>query len=283
MLIEDFTNYDALLSEKQIQPAQGKTEGNILITGGSPGSGKNWVIDNLTDIKNRYKVFDVDQILEIAATMKSSKFIDAFKEYLLNLEDHVEGEDFHNTLEKYGVLYFLKSPSAHYNQVLRDFLDYKSYYTNKKLAFLKATMGGTKPNISLNGTLRNTTNVIKTLKLLSEFGYEVEHSVDFLFVLTPTQEAVDNAMKRSSEVRNVDKEFLLKARDSSTQNMLSIMKGESELSTYARDIFVVFNSKDDSTYYPDTSVVKDFKYVKLNPNDQQKIEKIEKLLNTTYA
>lgn len=283
MLIEDFTNYDALLSEKQIQPAQGKTEGNILIIGGSPGSGKNWVVDNLTDIKNRYKVFDVDQILEIAATMKSSKFIESFKEYLLSMEDKVIGEDFYNTLEKHGVLYFLKSPSANYNQVLRDFLEHKSFYTKKKMSFLKATLDGTKPNVALNGTLRHTKGVQDTLKSLSEFGYDTDNNVDFLFVLTPTQEAVDNALKRAREVRNVDKEFLLKARDASTENMLSIMKGESELSQYTRDIFVVFNSKDDSVYYPDTSVVKDFKYVKLKPNDQQKIDKIEKLLKTTYA
>jgi hypothetical protein len=102
-------------------------------------------------------------------------------------------------------------------------------------------------------------------------------------VITPTEQAINNAKKRAQAVRNVDLQFLMDARQGFMDNLMKIVEGNSELSKYVRNIYVVFNSPSDTTYYPNTNLVKDFKYMKLKPNQQDKISNLKRLLSTTYV
>lgn len=283
MLINEFTGIDKMLAEKQIQPAQGKTEGNVLVLGGGPGSGKNWVLNNLTDVKNRYKVFDVDSILEVAATLKESKFLKSFESYIRSMDDEIVVKELLDHLNAHGVLGFLKSSDSFINQVLRDFIEFKDFPKNQKYSFLLSVLDGNKPNIALNGTLRSTGSVKSRLELIGEAGYDIDKNVDFMFVVTPTQQAIQNASKRAQAVRNVDLQFLMDARQGFMDNMLKIVEDNSDLSKYVRNIYIVFNSPSDTTYYPNTNLVKNFKYMKLKPNQTDKIRNLKKLLNTTYV
>lgn len=284
MLIEDLTTIDNFINEKQIQPAQGKTEGNILVLGGSPGSGKNWVISNLTDVKSRYKIFDVDTILELAARMDAPKIKKSFSNYINQMDDAVMKKEMLDHLGQYGIMGFLKDYTNHvYQDVLRDFLHDSGILQGSKDSFILSTLYGNKPNIALNGTLRRVDTVVNDLVLFSEVGYEVEKNVDFLFVLNTEEEAISNATKREKTTRKVDNRFLIDARDGMIKNLLDLLSGNSPLSEYTRNIYIVFNTKEDISYYPDSSLVKDFRYVKLTLNDTDKIKKITSMINNDYA
>lgn len=284
MLIEDLTTIDAFINEKQIQPAQGKTEGNILVLGGSPGSGKNWVIENLTDVKNRYKVFDVDAILELASKMEKSKFKDSFLKYLMDLDDKILSAELIKHLEKEGILGFIKNyVNDTYQEVLRDFIHQKNLLPNSKANLLMASLYGSKPNVALNGTFRTIDTVTRDLELLNEVGYEVDGNVDYLFIINTEAEALSNANKRSATTRKVDNKFLIDARDGMIKNLLSLLDGNSPLSYTVRYIYVVFNSKSTITYYDDKKNVKDFNYIKLRLSDADKVSKLINLIKNNYA
>ena len=284
MLIEDLTTIDNFINEKQIQPAQGKTDGNILVLGGSPGSGKNWVIENLTDVKNRYKIFDVDAILEMAAKMEKSKFKDNFRKYLIELDDKILSKEMVQHLDKEGILGFIKNYQRDiYQDTLRDFIQEKRYVANSKINFMLSTLYGNKPNVALNGTFRHTETIEDDIKLLSEVGYDTKNSIDYLFILNTEQEALSNANKRSTETRKVDNKFLIDARDSMIKNLLSLIEGTSPLSNTVRYVYVVFNAKETISYYDDEKTVKDFNYIKLKLSDKDKVEKLINLIKNEYA
>jgi len=284
MLIEDLTTIDNFINEKQIQPAQGKTDGNILVLGGSPGSGKNWVIENLTDVKNRYKIFDVDAILEMAAKMEKSKFKDNFRKYLIELDDKILSKEMVQHLDKEGILGFIKNYQRDiYQDTLRDFIQEKQYVANSKINFMLSTLYGNKPNVALNGTFRHTETIEDDIKLLSEVGYDTKNSIDYLFILNTEQEALSNANKRSTETRKVDNKFLIDARDSMIKNLLSLIEGTSPLSNTVRYVYVVFNAKETISYYDDEKTVKDFNYIKLKLSDKDKVEKLINLIKNEYA
>lgn len=284
MLIEDLTTIDNFINEKQIQPAQGKTDGNILVLGGSPGSGKNWVIENLTDVKNRYKIFDVDAILEMAAKMEKSKFKDNFRKYLINLDDKILSKEMVQHLDKEGILGFIKNYQRDvYQDTLRDFIQEKQYVANSKINFMLSTLYGNKPNVALNGTFRHTETIEDDIKLLSEVGYDTKNSVDYLFILNTEQEALSNANKRSTETRKVDNKFLIDARDSMIKNLLSLIEGTSPLSNTVRYVYVIFNTKETISYYDDEKTVKDFNYIKLRLSDKDKVQKLINLIKNEYA
>lgn len=284
MLIEDLTTIDNFINEKQIQPAQGKTDGNILVLGGSPGSGKNWVIENLTDVKNRYKIFDVDAILEMAAKMEKSKFKDNFRKYLIELDDKILSKEMVQHLDKEGILGFIKNYQRDiYQDTLRDFIQEKRYVANSKINFMLSTLYGNKPNVALNGTFRHTETIEDDIKLLSEVGYDTKNSVDYLFILNTEQEALSNANKRSTETRKVDNKFLIDARDSMIKNLLSLIEGTSPLSDTVRYVYVIFNTKETISYYDDEKTVKDFNYIKLKLSDKDKVEKLINLIKNEYA
>ncbi len=284
MLIEDLTTIDNFINEKQIQSAQGKTDGNILVLGGSPGSGKNWVIENLTDVKNRYKIFDVDAILEMAAKMEKSKFKDNFRKYLIELDDKILSKEMVQHLDKEGILGFIKNYQRDiYQDTLRDFIQEKQYVANSKINFMLSTLYGNKPNVALNGTFRHTETIEDDIKLLSEVGYDTKNSVDYLFILNTEQEALSNANKRSTETRKVDNKFLIDARDSMIKNLLSLIEGTSPLSDTVRYVYVIFNTKETISYYDDEKTVKDFNYIKLKLSDKDKVEKLINLIKNEYA
>lgn len=283
MRIDDLTTPNGYISEKQIQPAQGKTEGNILIMGGGPGSGKNWALRNLTDVPNRYKVFDVDSLLEVSAKMDSPKFKKSFGKYIQSNFDEQISTELLGLLDSDGVFGFLKSPDRFVNEALRSYISDSGLYKNLLYNFFNSILDGVKPNIAFNTTLRNMNTVEKNLTLLKNIGYDVDSNVDFLFVLTTEDEAIDNANKRAVNLRQVDQGFLLDARDNFNKNAISIATNSSPLSSYVRNLYVVFNSKHNTEYYDGGKVIKDFKYMKLTLNDTDKVERLKKMITGVYA
>lgn len=283
MRVDDLTVPNGYISEKQIQPAQGKTEGNILIMGGGPGSGKNWALRNLTDVHNRYKVFDVDNLLEVSAKMDSPKFKKSFGEYIKSKFDESISKEMLGLLKSDGVFGFLKSPDRFVNEALRSYIDDTGLYKNVLYNFFNSILDGVKPNIAFNTTLRNIEKVGRDLTFLKEIGYDVDHNVDFLFVLTTEDEAIDNANKRAASLRQVDKGFLLDARDNFNKNAIDIATNTSPLSQYVRNLYIVFNSKHNTEYYDNGKVIKDFKYMKLRLSDTNKVERLKKMITGVYA
>ena len=283
MIIEDIISVNDMLNEKQLQPAQGSTEGNILFVGGSPGSGKNWVLKNLTDVPQRYKIFDIDEILEYAAKFEAPKFKQSFRKYILNNHDDVLGKRLVEILDTDGIFYFIKTTNTSMNELLYSFLHNSGLAKGKQLSFFLSILDGVKPNICFNGTMRYTPSIISDIKILEEIGYDVKGKIDFLYVISTTEFAIQNANKRSTEQRRVDTEFVVNARKKSVENIVNLLDGVSELSPYMRNTYIVFNSPDNASYYPGTSLVKDFKYMKITKNDTDKIENFKQSLKDTYA
>lgn len=280
MRIESLTDYRSFLSEKQIQPAQGKKFGNIVVLGGGPGSGKNWVVNNITDIPNRYRVIDVDTIVEMAAKFNPPVFEKNFAKFIQNEYPAIVSSDLLELLKNQGLIGFTKTDKTFVSGVLRKFIDDMGLKTSLLTNTLKAATGNNKPNIAFNGTMRHLRSILIELNLLEQFGYTIEKSVDFVMVVTPEKQAIENVEKRNKGSRVVGKEFAIRARNDFNNNLLELLEGNSILSPFVRNIYVVFNAKENVEYYSnDSTAIKNFKYMKVKPTDSKKIKQLKELLN----
>lgn len=283
MKIDSFSNIDQLINEKQIQPSGGKREGKVLLIGGSPGAGKNWALENLTDVINRYKIFDIDSIKEIMTSFDSdSKLIKRFKKYILdsdkldpeNKKDIVQSIDNGNFFDHIKIL----KRNDMDGDLLHDFLIDTGIFSKSIINFIEAiAQNKVKPNIALNSTLRNVYGILYVLEQLEKKGYDLKNKVDIIWVVTSDETMVDNISKRQ-HIRHTDMEYVMKTKDSVNKNMMDILNQTSYLDEYVNNMYVVMNEKHLTTYYDNTDVIKDFFYIKVDPKDKSQVENLKQYL-----
>lgn len=273
---------DKLLQEKQIQPCGGKKEGSILFVGGSPGTGKNWVVNNLTDIKNRYKVFDIDDVKSLLSLTRSKRLEKSLIDYVMNRNDI--GDDIKieiiDGINNYGFWSQLVSRN-HKHDVIHEFLVDSGLFSNKIKKFFMS-IGNVLPNIAFNATMQNIGYAEKLLDVLKEIGYDVDKT-DVLWVVAPKQR-VDADIEARNNVRKTDMSYVLSSRNRVMNNMLDILQQKNKLGNHVCAMYIVINDRNAITYYDDTQIVKDFRYYKVDVKDKKQVRNaMRKILRERYV
>lgn len=273
---------EQMLQEKQIQPASGRKEGSILFIAGSPGTGKNWVVNNLTDIKNRYKVFDIDDMKELLSIRRSSSLEKSFIDYINTRHDidNVIKSTIIDDVNNYGFWSQLVARIHDYD-VIHEFLVDSGLFSNKIRKFL-SSISNVLPNVAFNSTMQNMMFVEQIIDVFEEIGYDIKKT-EVLWVVAP-KEKVDTDIEKRNKVRKTDMSYVHTVRGRVTQNMLDILQRKSRVGKLVSNVYVVVNDRDNVVYYDDTSVVKDFKYFKVKLSDKPKVVNLmRKLLRGRYV
>ena len=263
------------LNEKQIQtPPKTPNEGQVIIMAGSAGSGKNFAIDNFTDIGNKFKVLDIDEIQKLV--MKSNIIYKRFREFLeksdspyknysdRDLRDPVMFKDSEFVDTIYNFMTINRIPQTRLGVFLR---------TNKNKERL--------PNIVLNTTFGNVNSIKDKIETLLDNGYK-ENNIHLLWVFTSKEESMARNLQRD---RSVKDDYLQGNFKSTVSNMKKFVSKEAGLlNNYIKGNFWVVINTDLLTTYYDSGIVKDFKYLTLKDEsgwNQKTIKELNRWLSET--
>lgn len=274
--------FDNIINEKQIQPSGGKREGSILFIGGSPGSGKNWVVNNLTDIKGRYKVFDIDDIKELLGKHRNDILEEAFLRYVEGRDDIPEDLKDHIAYAVQDLGFWSQLVQRnHQIDVIHEFLVDNDIFTNKITKFLLSINSKRMPNVAFNATMQNLVSAKHFIDFLVKIGYNTER-VEVLWVMTP-QSVVDDHVAKRNASRKTDASYIKLTRKNVSKNMLDILQGKSIISDHVSTMYAVVNDPENIQYYDDTNIVEDFKYYKVDlRNQKQVVNTMRKILRGRY-
>lgn len=275
--------FNDLLQEKQLQPSKGEKEGRVLFIGGSPGSGKTWALNNVTDIKSRYKVFDIDDIKELLSKYRSERLETSAIDFVRSMEtvnDELKSKII-NDISSEGFWTQL-SKRDHSVDVIHEFLTATNLFTNKITKFLTSISPNNKPNIAFNSTMQNLVFVGYLIDILAEIGYDVT-AIEVLWVLSPQAQSDENIEIRNRE-RKTDSHYVTLVRNKVSRNMLDILQGKSKISNNINRMYIIVNDKDNIQYYDNTNIVKDFSYYNIKLSDKKKVlNTMRKILRDRYV
>jgi len=242
------------LNEKQIiTPPKTANEGQVIIMAGSAGSGKNFAIDKFTDIGNKFKVLDIDEIQKLV--MKSNIIFKRFRKFL---------DDIDSAFSRYSDQ-DLREPSmfkdSEFVDTIYDFMTINKIPQTRLGVFLRSSQNKERlPNIVLNTTFGNVENIKNKIDILLDNGYKKEN-IHLLWVLTSREESMARNHHRD---RSVKDDYLSKNYNDTVRNMKSfITKDAGLLNDYIQGNFwVVVNTSLLTSFY-NKDLVKDFKYLTL--------------------
>lgn len=242
------------LQEKQIQtPPKTPNEGQVIVMAGSAGSGKNFAIDNFTDIGNKFKVLDIDEIQKLV--LKSKIIFKRFEEFL-----EKTSSPYRNYSER-----DLRDPvmfkDSEFVDTIYDFMTVNRIPQTRLGVFLKTNNNKERlPNIVLNTTFGNVDNIKSKIDTLIEHGYKPEN-IHLLWVITTKSESMARNLQRD---RSVKGDYLDSNYTNTVKNMKDfISKKTGILNRYIQGKFWVVINTDLLTSYYSSGVVKDFKYLTL--------------------
>lgn len=257
-----------ILDEKQIHtPPKTPNEGQVIVMAGSAGSGKNFAIDNFTDIGNKFKVLDIDEVQKLV--LKSKIIFKRFRDFLSKTSS-----PYHNYSER-----DLRDPvmfkDSEFVDTIYDFMTVNRIPQTRLGVFLRSNKNKERlPNIVLNTTFGNVDNIKNKIDTLIENGYETKN-IHLLWVVTTKSESMSRNLQRD---RSVKDDYLTSNYTNTVTNMKNfISKKAGILNNYIQGKFWVVINTDLLTSYYDSGVVKDFKYLTLKDNngwDKQSIEEL---------
>jgi len=257
------------INEKLIQtPPKTPNEGQVIVMAGSAGSGKNFSIDNFTDIGNKFKVLDIDDLQHLV--VKSKVIFKRFREFLEKIDspfaDYTDSD--------------LRDPSifrdSEFVDTIYDFLTVNNIPRSRLDVFLRTNKKSERlPNVVINTTFGNVDNVKKKLQVLMDHGYKKEN-INLLWILTTKEESM---MRNLSRERTVKGDYLEKNYAETVRNMKEIISKQSGLlNTYIDGkIWAVFNTSLLTRFHDNSKLVKDFTYVTLKDENGWNKSEIEKL------
>lgn len=256
------------LNEKQIiTPPKTANEGQIIIMAGSAGSGKNYAIDKYTDIGNKFKVLDIDEIQMLV--LKSKIIFKRFREFLDKIDS-----PFANYSDQ-----DLREPSmfkdSEFVDTIYNFMSINKIPQTRLGVFLRSTQNKDRlPNIVLNTTFGNMENIKNKIEVLLSHGYKKEN-VHLLWVVTSKEESMSRNLQRD---RTVKDDYLSKNYGDTIRNMKSFISGKAGfLTDYIQGNFwVVINTTLLTSFYK-KGLVKDFKYLTLKDKNGWNSKAIEEL------
>lgn len=185
--------YKDILVETLIIPGNKRFNQIVFVAGGT-GSGKSFAIRNFTNIKDAYKVFDVDSLKELILSSKtlSKEFISFLQEYYPDKYSSVDNvEDL--TLSDPDVV-----------SALHKFQQKRGLSSKRKELFVNQlkiahSQGKDLPNIAFDATLRDETTEQMWLRRLIDVGYN-SNDVHLVWVLTDFKQAKANNENRKRRV-----------------------------------------------------------------------------------
>ncbi|ASV44275.1 hypothetical protein PBI_SCTP2_260 [Salicola phage SCTP-2] len=257
---------DNILNEKLIElPVKTASEGHAVVIMGSAGSGKNFSVDNFTDINNKFKHIDIDDIQYLV--VKSDKLFNDFRKWLVQnyseFDDYTEIELRHKGMFK----------DETFVEAMNSYIKHKDLGNRYLDVFLKANSKKDRlPNVALNGTFSDIENIKDKLTTLFQHGYTPEKT-HLVWVFTTLEEALENNRKR---LRTVSDEYLKSnykaVFDNVYNNILGVSSNEL-LTQYMNGRFwIIINQKANTKYhFNDNTIVKDFYYLPIK--DGQKFYK----------
>lgn len=257
------------LEEKLIQtPPNTPNEGQVIVMAGSAGSGKNFAIDNFTDIGNKFKILDIDEIQKLV--LKSTIIFKRFRKFLEKIDSPYANYSDQD----------LKDSSmfkdSEFVDTIYDFMTLNKIPQTRLGVFLKTQKNKDRlPNIVLNTTFGNIDNIKNKIDVLLDNGYKKEN-IHLLWVLTTKEESM---ARNASRERSVKGDYLNQNYASTVSNMKKfISKDAGILNSYIDGNFwVVINTSLLTQYYDDGKTVKDFKYLTLKNDKGWNKEAIESL------
>ena len=258
------------INEKLIRtPPKTPNEGQVIVMAGSAGSGKNFVIDKFTDISNKFKVLDIDEIQHLI--IRSKIIFKRFREFLIKTNSpyrHYSDQD-------------LKDPGmfkdSEFTDTIYDFMTLNKIPHTKLGVFLRANQNKNNlPNIVLNTTFGSTQNIQNKLDAIIEAGYKPEN-IHLIWVVT----TLDESMKRNlSRERTVAAEFVKDNYRKVVENIRGLLgHNHGVFKEYiGGNVWAVLNLGEMTSYYRDNKTIKDFNYLLLRDKKGWYFDSIRTLL-----
>ena len=259
---------DSKLYEKQIQtPPKTPNEGQVIIMAGSAGSGKNFAIDNFTDIGNKFKVLDIDEIQKLV--MKSNIIYKRFKEFLVKIDSPYK--NFSDRDLRDPIIF----KDSEFVNTIYDFMTVNQIPQTRLGVFLRTNNNKERlPNIVLNTTFGNVESIKDKIQILLDNDYKKEN-INLLWVFTSREESMARNLQRD---RSVKDDFLQDNFKSTVSNMKKFVAKEAGiLNNYIQGKFWVVINTDLLTTYYDSGMVKDFKYITLKDESGWNKKSIDEL------
>lgn len=201
--------------EKQIiTPPKTPNEGQVIVMAGAAGSGKNYTIQKYTDINQKFKVLDIDEIKFLI--LKSDKIFNRFKKFLKDVE--APYADFTDSdLKSKSIL-----KDTIFVDYLYEFMNLTGIPRNRLGVFLRAGQNKDRlPNVLLNTTFSNTSALDEKLLVLLESGYRPEN-VHLIWVFASREKSMARNLTRD---RTVSDEYLERSFMDSLKNIKSFVTG----------------------------------------------------------
>lgn len=258
------------INEKLIQtPPKTPNEGQVIVMAGAAGSGKNFVIDNFTDISNKFKLLDIDEIQHLI--IRSKIIFKRFREYLVNTSSPYRNYSDQD----------LKDPSmfkdSEFTDTLYNFMIENKIPQTKLGVFLKVNKNRDHlPNIVLNTTFGNTQSIENKLDVIMDAGYKPEN-VHLIWVVTTMDESLSRNLARE---RTVAAQFVKQNYRNVVDNIRGLLgKDQGVFKDYiGGNVWAVVNLKEMTQYYKDKKTIKDFNYLLLRDKKGWYFDAIKTLL-----
>lgn len=235
-LFLESTDWDNLISETQISFG-GKIYpkfGQIVIVSGGPGSGKDFVIDNLFGITG--KRFDVD-ILKNQVQKNKQLRKQLSEQYdvdpsVFDLKTGDDVETVHEILKRSGL---------------------KQKYENNIFMMAKNAAEDKKPNLIFNKTCKGIEDILYVCQICTKAGYKPEN-IHLVWVLNNIETSLEQNKNRPRQVKDIIVKDIHKRVAGTMKSFL-----ENDLTDDLNgDIWIVFNNRKNN----------DIETVKLNKRDQ---------------
>lgn len=243
-----------ILNEKLLTiNVKSANEGKIVILAGGAGAGKTFSIKNFTNITDSFKTLNIDQIIE--DILKTKIIFEKFKNYLSDIKspyaDYTDYELRHNP-------HLFKD--QHFLDTLYDFIIKNNYPMNKLKLLLMHSNPKRLPNLAFDTTFSHVEFIKNKIEMIEEYGYKPEN-VNVVWVLTPLKQNIKNNLKRN---RTIDIKYVKESYKKSVKNLMDLIFGSSPITNAIQgNIWVILNKKEYTSFYPNSNVISDFKYLQL--------------------